>query len=234
MAPTVDGGGASGLPTPPGGLNTTQTILWLAAQQLQDATGKKWDPGEKLVPYLNLAVKEIINLKPEAYPVQKNLTLVAGPVQTLAATDLALIDAVCNMGVSGTVIGTAIRSIKKRVIDALLPDWMTQTANAVVIFVIVDPQAPHIFYTYPPQPAAPSKIQAIVSNYPADLTELDGAFPLDNSYIVATMDYIVGRALMEETTVPNALQKSTQFMQKFMQDLGIKTNTDQQNDAKGK
>ena len=62
---------------------------------------------------------------------------------------------------------------------------------------------------------------------------IDDAFPLDESYKPACVDYIVYRALVEETTIPNAQAKGTAFHNKFLQDLGLKANVEKQNEEKG-
>jgi hypothetical protein len=66
------------------------------------------------------------------------------------------------------------------------------------------------------------------------LTGSDSTFPLDDSYRPAAVDYLVYRALAEETTIPNAQAKSQQFYQKFLQDLGLKSNVEKQQSANRK
>ena len=311
--PFLDGGTPTGLPSPPVGLSTTQWILLLASQQLQDATGVKWTP-ETQIPYLNLALKEIVTLKPEAYSQTVLFALIAGVRQQIPATvgqsvsqivinDAAcveadgtyaliftagggtgaagtykvegntikwvslssggigytsvatvatqsghgsiqafigwsfinLIDVTFNMGASGTARGKAIISIPKEKMDILLPDWATFPNDTVMLYAITDDKQPSIFYCFPPQPnGTAQKIEQLVSVAPVDLTAADEPFPLDLSYMPACVDYIVGRALMEETTIPNALQKGMSYMQKFMQDLGLKSNVETKEYAKGK
>jgi hypothetical protein len=226
--PILDGGTPSGLPEPEGSLNTTQTILLLAGDQLQDITGTKWPPST-LLPYLNLGIKEIVVLKPESYASTSAISLVAGATQTVPATAVQLIDAICNLAVDDTTPAGVITRVEKEKMDLLLPDWMTFPANATVVHVVKDARSPKTFYVFPPQPAATTrKIRALVATLPADLAASDATFPLDDSYMPAAVDYLIYRALAEETTIPNALAKSTMFYQKFLQDLGLKTNVEKQ------
>ena len=230
--PTVDGGGPTGLPSPATGLSATATILLLANQQLQDTTGTKWGD-DVLIPYLNLAILEIINIKPEAYPSQVDITMVAGAKQSLAAGSIALIDVLCNLDGSNNPTGV-IRTVTKNVMDNLFPGWMYETASATPTLIVTDPNDPKTFYAYPSVSGATSKIRAITSVPPTELDESDDTFPLDASYRQPVIDYIVYRALAEETTIPNALSKSKMFHDKFLQFFGIKNAVEKNAEAKSK
>ncbi len=220
MSPVIDGGGPSGLPAPAGSLNATQLILLNARQQLQDVTGTKW--GDDLIlPYLDMAILAIINLRPSAYPSTVNIALVAGAKQSLPAGAIALLDLVCNLGAADAIAG-ALVMVEKDAMDNLMPGWMQATADAVPIFGITDPNDPKAFYVYPPQSGATAKVQAIISTPPAALAANDSTFPLDDSYKEPAIDYLIYRALFEETTIPNALSKAGMALQKFHQFFGIK------------
>ena len=108
------------------------------------------------------------------------------------------------------------------------------SSGSAVIFVMIDDRNPLVFYVYPP-PATPGvqKIQAILTGEPDQITAVDGEFPLDNSFLEACVDYIIYRALAEETTIPNALNKANLFYNKFIQDLGLRQNAEQQVEEKG-
>jgi hypothetical protein len=215
------------------GMNKTGMILTIASDQLADQTGQTWNIAV-LVPYLNLFLLEVMNLKPDAYATTQNITLVQGPVQSLPASAIALVDVVCNMGVSGTTRGTPIQGILKDALDDLVPDWMTWAGNAEVKFVATDPRNPKKFWVFPPQPASPAKIECVLTIAPTPITSSDGTFPFDDSYIPPAVDYVVGRALSEETSIPNSMAKATLFLNKFMQGLGLKTNQEKQDTDKGK
>jgi hypothetical protein len=221
--PTLDGGTPTGLPEAPSDLTVIETIILLAQQQLQDMTGQTWGP-DILIPYINLAVNEIITLKPDAYPVTKVIALVAGATQTLDDTAIELLDIVCNMGTNGATPGRAITSLDRQSVDFLFPDWQTATVGSVVLFYMKDDRNPKYFYTFPPMAAASPmpQIKLIQSEIPADISAVDDDFPLDASYIPATVDYIIFRALAEPTTIAGAMEKAKIYMNKFYQNIGIK------------
>lgn len=223
---TVDGG------TPEGGEQSLAgemgELLLLISTRLQDEEGVNWPPS-KLVPYVNLAFLEIINLKPEAYPVERVVQLISGARQSVSATTtISVITALCNMGTTGTVVGGTITPLKKKALDRLLPNWMTYASDATVSHIVQDESNPLVFYVFPPQPASPSQIKLLVSEPVPEVTTDTTVFPLDPSYKPAFIDYMIYSCLIEETTIPNANAKAAQFHNKFLQDLGLKTNVQKQ------
>lgn len=195
-------------------------MLSVTQKQLQDILGGTWDATTVLLPYLNMAVIEIINHKPEANPVDLTLTLSAGTVQDIGSTYLTLIEAVCN--ITGTAdIGAAVRMTDRKRLSRRRPGWMTETANVTVKLVMLEDGDPRKFYVYPAQPASPGKLKLLVSQIPAEITSLGSTFPLDKKYIPAAIDYCIYRALIEETTIPNAQAKAGTFLNGFFNKLGI-------------
>jgi hypothetical protein len=228
---TIDGGSPSSSEVSLSG--EMGALLSLVSQQLKDDFGLAWPPS-KLLPYVNLCFQEIINLRPEANVVETVVSLVAGARQaSLMTTSIEIINAVCNMGTTGTTVGTTITSVKKNSLDHILPGWMTFTADQTVRHVVLDPREPLAFYTFPPQPASPSKIMMLVSQPVEEVTIDTSDFPLDPSYKPAFVDYMIYRALSEETSIPNALNKATMFYNQFLKGLGLKTNTEKQVAAAG-
>ena len=229
MATTLDGGAAAGLPKAPSGLTTCQYILFLAQQQLADETGQTYNDSN-LIPYINLGINEIISLKPEANSQIVTGTLVAGSRQVAdtvfgeAVIDILNVD--CNMDSNGNR-GRAIHDFPKIQMDALVPDWNTYDASDVIRYAIMDSVDTRNFYVFPPSKAG-VKVSALLSILPDAITDsLIADFPLDDSYMPALVDYVVGRAMMEETSIPNAQAKGQVFMKKFITDLGIKTQIEE-------
>lgn len=233
MSPILDGGGPGGLPAPESGLSATQQILTDAKQQLQDVIGGKWGD-DVLIPYLNLAILEILNIKPSAYPSTVEITCVAGAKQAAAAGTISIIDIVCNLtGTPSTPTGS-LTTMTKDAMDNLLPGWMYETASVTPTFAVLDPNEPKAFYVYPPMSGTSSKVRAITCVAPTAIDEADDTFPLDDSYRVPVLDYLIYRCLNEETTIPNALSKAAAHYQKFLQFFGIKSAVEEKSEAKSK
>ena len=232
--PIIDGGSPWGLPEPAPELGTnTGRILYLAAQQLQDITGVKWNAVDALLPYLNLAITAIIGLKPDAYTITGPITLVVGPTQSAPTGTWQIVDILCNLGSDGTTPGQVIRGLSKQKMDEMFPGWMAYTAGTTVQFIMIDDRNPLVFYVFPPAASASQKVQAILTGEPDQIVAVDGEFPLDNSFLEACVDYVIYRALAEETTIPNALNKANLFYNKFIQDLGLRANVEKQVEEKG-
>ncbi len=228
---TVDGGSSAGLPY----RNDTETVLYLAARELQDATNRRWDKLDVLLPYLNLGILEIINLQPDAYVVTEDITLIAGAVQSYPTGMIQMIDFVCNL--NGSTIGSEIRTVLKEFMDHLVPGWMVATADATVVFAVVDPRDKQKFYVYPPQPTSTTrKIRSKITKQPDEILTVQHELkdlPIDASLQPALVNYIPFRVLSEETTISNSQEKSKDFYNKFLQALGLKGQVEEQTRAKG-
>jgi hypothetical protein len=229
---SIDGGGQDGLPF----RNDTENVLYLAAREIQDVSGRRWDRLDVLLPYLNLGILEVINLKPDSFVVPKDLPLSEGAIQVLPIEVFELIDFVCNVGADGK-IGGVITGIQKKSLDLTVPGWLSVTPDTEVIYGVVDRRDPKNYYIYPPQPASTTQlIRLKVTEQPGQVESIQQELkdlPFDASYQPALTDYIVYRVLSEETTIPNALAKSASFYNKFIQGLGIKTVGEKQSQSEG-
>jgi hypothetical protein len=219
VSSTIDGGTPAGGETSLGG--EMGDLFLIASRQLQDETGVAWPPSV-LVKYADLALLEIIKLRPTAHPEEKLIQLVAGAKQIFPDGTIEFLEAVCNMGTSGTVVGGTITPIKKTAMDNLLPSWMSYPSAAEVLHLVTDDKNPDNFFVFPPQGATPVQILVVMSTPADEVTSDTTAFPLDPTYKPAFVKYLVFMALSEETTIPNALNKANGYYSKFLMDLGLK------------
>ncbi len=208
-------------------------IFALANRQLHDVAGQTW-PSSVMIPYLNLAIYEICNYKPEAYPVTKTVTLMGGPVQSLDDNAIELLDIICNMGTDGLTPGPSVPVLKKEAVDTLVPDWQTYTPGSVVLFSMIDSRNPKYYYTVPPIAVTNPmpKLKLIQAEMPDKIVDPSDEYPLDASYVPAAVDYLIFRALAESTTIPGAMQKAGVFLNKFTSNLGIKTAVEMKTERK--
>lgn len=171
-----------------------------------------------------------IQVMHQPYPVKDNVALVAGAKQSLPTTAKMLVDPVRNMGSDGETPGRAITKIDKKMMDAVIPGWLNYVESKEVQFYSLDEFNPTIFHVFPPQTGTSpfQRVKVALSVLPDEITQASDAFPLDASYETACVDYIVYRVLAEETTIPGALNKANLFFNKFLQDLGLKTNVERQ------
>lgn len=200
-------------------MNVSEPIA-VAAQQLQDVAGITWAP-EVLLQYLNLGVREIIDRKPEAFVIEEDISLIPGTRQAIPSERKYLIDVFCSVSKDG-VTGRTVRKIGGQVLDSALPDWRNFPAQDEPQHLIYDSRTPLTYELFPPMPEGTDRrLRVVLSAYPFKIEDqVNGTFPLTDDYEVAIIDYMIYRALAEETTIPNALAKSQQFYNKFRGDLG--------------
>ena len=202
-------------------MSTANDVLVPASAQISDASNVTWSTS-LLITYLNLAIKAIINLKPECNPSSQLVTLAAGPIQASPSGCVRILSAICNMGSGGTTPGLAIETLEKEVLNFRRPSWPSDTSNAVTNILIRDKQTPKIFYVWPPNTGG-QQIQVVFSQIPANLAATTDTFPLDDIYIPSCVDYLIYRALGDENSIQYSLQKSQLYYKSFMQSLGFMT-----------
>lgn len=234
---TIDGGTPGSTETTPGG--EIGEIFQIVLTQLQDMTGQTWPPS-KLMRYINLAFTEILSphIRPDANPVDTDIELAAGGEQSYPAGTIKLLDTLYNLidaeeeggeGESEPLPGQTITMVKKKAMDELIPGWMTFPAGEEVAHLVVDPFRRDKFYVFPPQGDEPGSIRVVLSMPVQAITKDSTVFPIDIEFKAAVIDYMIYRALIEETTIPNAQAKAASFYSKFLFDLSL-----QSRDFKGK
>jgi len=205
-------------------MSTASDVLTPAAQQLQDLTNITWTV-PSLVLYLNMFFRTIINDKPESSTALDVVNLVSGAIQQQPPGRINILDVTYNMGPSGAQVrGDAIQTIKREKMDNLVPGWTSFPPSSTVLMAILDDQLPHQFFVFPPQPTpATNSVELLNSIIPTMAVDKTTPFPLDDSYIPAAIFYVVGMALSEETSIPNALTKGQSYIKMYLSAIGIKT-----------
>jgi len=202
------------------GTITAQAIVDKAQIVLQDLTAVRWTEAE-LLGWLNSGQKELATIKPPASVKNAAVQMVAGTKQTAPADAVGAVAVVRNMGAAGTTAGKAVRPIALTTLDALYPDWHTADENEVAEYYMADLGNEKNFYLYPPQPATPTYLELVYPCQPAVIATLAGAIAVDDIYEPAMIDYVVYRALAEETEAGSDARAGT-YYQKFALSLGAK------------
>ncbi len=228
-----DGGNAAG----PGNQalqltnDTVQGIIDLVTAQLGDPGNIRWGVTAKLLPYLNRGIKELINMKPEAFTAIIVTPLAGGARQALPPGAIFLVDVECTTDLSGNPASN-VTLVDRLLMDKMFPGWLTYAGGDLIQYVIKDQRNPFYFYVFPAPPAGTTQSAALICTvYPQEITDPTEIFPLDNNYIAAIVNYIVYRCLGEETTVPGAIQKSQAYLQSFMQAIGVTIASKAKSDA---
>lgn len=207
-------------------------VVERAARQLNDLGAQRYWSQEELLAFLNLGQRAIALAKPEASSTTAAFQLAAGAKQGLPAGALRVIDITCNMGAAGSTRGRVIRFVEREALDQINPDWMAAVASGVMVHWTRDERDPDVWYCYPPQPSPAHYVEAIYATSPADCTingvengTTDSVISLDDIYDPLLYWFILGEALMKETTV-QLPAKGQAYMNRFLTSLGLKSLSD--------
>ncbi|NCC40556.1 MAG: hypothetical protein EOM21_14095 [Gammaproteobacteria bacterium] len=170
-----------------------EDIITRAQIILQDTTGTRW-PTAELLNWLNDSYKEIVQARPDLYPVTTpTFTCVAGTRQVAPTGALRMIDVVRNGG--GTK--RAVRLIDRRILDDQLPSWHSQSGSTEIQHWMFDPRTPREFLVYPPA-ASGASLEIVYSAVPAPHDTATGNIAIIDSYGNVMLDYILYRAYTKD------------------------------------
>lgn len=210
---------------------SVSSLMTRLDDDLQDATRVRWTAAERLR-WLNDGQREIVMYKPNANSAIVNIPLVAGTKQTIPAGHIQLLYISRNMG-TGATPGRVIRLVDRDIMDAQMPGWHSDTANATVRHYMVDDQTPANFYTYPPVPASPSVVvEGACSVSPTDCTA-NGNITLSDIYANALVDYVLYRCFRKDSEDAGNAQLAIAHYQAFERGIGIKSAGDKKADPRG-
>lgn len=209
------------------GTLTGQTIALKIEYVLNDATNVRWTETE-LLAWINEAQREIAALKPNTSISTVDIALVEGSKQEIAATHIALIDVIRNMGAAGAVPGPGIRPIERAQLDVAFGDWhLAIYAELTVQCFWFDEKDPGTFYVFPTQPSGTTQeIEVKVTVPPTDLASLASTIDLADTWESAILDHVLFRAFAKDTTSAPNRERSGFFYQSFMKSMGIRTGLD--------
>lgn len=200
---------------------TAQSIVDKAGVVLQDTTNTRW-PESELLGWLNDGQREVVLMKPDAYPQTEDVTLVEGTKQSIPAAGLQLIDVVRNNGTSKR----AVRYIDRSILDEQLPSWHSSTADAEVQHFTFDERNPKQFYVYPPQPSSGfGTLEIVYSKAPTNILITD-TITIDDVYANALLDYILYRAYSKDADYTANAQRAVNAYNSFQSSLGTSIQVD--------
>lgn len=195
-------------------------IISKAQTVLQDPNAVRWSQAE-LLGWANDAQREISAFYPDLSAVTGNVTLVAGPKQSLPSGASLLIKLLRNMGVGGSTPGPAIRQVGRQMLDASTPDWYTQDQATTIKHFTYDPKAQHVFYVYPPS-VANNVVEALYVIPPADMANVNSAINVDDVYANLILDYVLFRAFSKDLELAGAAENAAVHRRLFDDALAAK------------
>lgn len=198
-------------------------ILGKVSKILQDeGTVRRWPTDTELLGWLDSAQREIAMIRPELFSTTAVRKLVAGTLQTLPATAVALVAATRNMGTDGTTVGQAIADKPAELLDILLPDWHTHAARAKVRYVSHDAKNPKQYFVYPPQPAAnQGYVEEVLRVAPTALASASATIGLDDIYENVLINLVLYRAYAKDSDIPRAAERSNTYRAAALEGIGL-------------
>jgi len=189
-----------------------------AAALLLDPSYVRWAQSE-LLGYMDLAQREIAQHRPESTKSRATKSLVAGAVQTLAATEQLLLDVEVNVAT-----GKSITRADRKSLDRYNPSWQNATQSATIHNYIYEPQVdPRSFFVDPPAIAS-TDVRVVVSLYPTTLADANTALTVGDEWESALIDYTVARALAKDTEFAD-FKKAEQYYNSYANLVGIRGGT---------
>lgn len=189
-----------------------------ATELLQDDGNVRWVRTD-LLGWLNDGQLQIVVVRPDAKTFTGALALIAGPLQTIPATGLRLMDVVRNTG------GRGITLITRQQLNDLNTAWYTSTGKTVIKHYMFDERFPKEFHCFPPA-AVGASVEGRWSVAPTACAAEGSTVDMDDTYKTALIDYICYRAFLRDGEAPTSLARSNAFLQAFMLGLTGKTNAD--------
>lgn len=198
-------------------------IMKRASTILQDAGAVRWTAVE-LHDWLNQALVEVVNMKPNAKTMVAQLPLVAGTLQTLPAEYTRLSRVLRNVGAGG---GRAVRVLFRReTLDHQLPGWQDSSVlpNCKTVNMVYQDLAESRHFWVIPGNDGTGKVEAIVCAMPnpvprpsGDVTAVesyDTEVDLPDIYQTALLDLVLFRAFSKDGIAPEAAGRASAHYEK--------------------
>lgn len=199
------------------------SIIAKARKLLGDEGADRWTDAD-LLGWLNGGQRQIVAVRPDAYPQRADLTLVEGSEQTLPTDGIRLLNVIAN--VSNTK--RSIVLISETELDVIDLYWREADSGVPIQHYVFDPSDPTRFEVYPPA-AEGQKVRALYSRSPVDLAGVDSPIVLDDTFEGPLIDWVVYRASAQPSDSADDAQRAANSIATFMQALTGKTQSDQAN-----
>jgi hypothetical protein len=196
-------------------------IITRAQTILQDVTGTRW-PTTELLNWLNDSYKEIVQARPDLYPVTApSFACAAGTRQSAPTGALRMIDVVRNGG--GTK--RAVRLIDRRILDDQHWNWHGLPGVTEIQHWMFDPRTPREFLVYPPASSG-ATLEIVYSAVPAAHASATGNIAIIDSYANVMLDYMLYRAYTKDAEYTANAQRAVAHFTALQNALGAGAASD--------
>lgn len=182
------------------------------------------DPNEKFwtefLDHMKEGIEEIVKIKPDAVTETSNITLAAGPRQTLPSGSKFLIDMTRNRGADGNEHGPAITAVDMRRMDRMVPGWQRQTGRYVEHFMY-DLRDKQTVWVYPSKGSLGNRVEVICAAEPTLPTAINATpLQLGDEYMGPLISYVLFRAHQRDSKEASPA-RAAQHYQTFLQQMGV-------------
>lgn len=213
-------------------------VILRASGLVADTTKVRWT-SQELVRYCKDGVLQIIQARPDAYPVTRAFTLTGGNTKQVvgmtSASDgqdtnsgtynpaIRLLRVVRNLGAAGN---RPIREASRVALDTELDTWHnvpTPGSAYSALHYVYDNVAPHVFYIYPCPPTTPAyQIELVHSALPVmtDTSE-NVSLGLQDHWINPLIDWVLYRAFSKDAEYAGNAQRAQHHLNAFAQTLQL-------------
>ncbi|MHC4757104.1 MAG: phage adaptor protein [Planctomycetota bacterium] len=192
-----------------------------------DQTTRRWTETE-LLGWATESEGEIAKLKPDSYPVVETVALASGSQQSLPTSAIQLLDVLCNMGTNGTTRGDVVEVVEKKIMNAINPGWLSDTANTTVTHVIYDTKrSPKLYWVYPKSPGT-NYLEIMTTKLPDNSSKVIGDnILLGDEYTTAMMHYILFNSFLKDLDIPSSSERANVHQRIFNGLLGIRETAEE-------
>ena len=191
----------------------------------RDSGGAVWTDAT-LIAYLNIAQREICNVRPEAHVSTEILDLKHGVTQQLPAAAKSLIDIACNVRADGSD-DAAVNLMRREDADRSDSNWRREAEDGEVVEWAYDERNPRFFDVRPPNDGT-GRLKIEVYSTPPDVGSDRGRedrIGLSDEYVNSLIYWICRLAYIENSTAPEYMRKSEEFRLMFYEGLGMQAET---------
>lgn len=173
-------------------MSTVDEVVQRAAEVLNDPNHDRWTYSN-MVEWVNQAISAICRLRPSAHIEKVDIPLIEGAIQALDPSYSGFVRGLYTK-VGGSTPGKTPIKGELGAITLIDANWMSAASNDEIDEVMYDPETPHTFFVYPPQPAATTNtLYAEVGTIPPLSIPAD-TIPIPSMFDTAIVDYVLWRA----------------------------------------
>lgn len=182
-------------------------------------TGNISYPEPDLINALNNGCRMVVIYRPDACSTIGDVSLKAGPKQTLPADGLRLLDTYYNES------GLPVHMVNRKDVDRITPNWQSMDPADEILEVMYDERVPDTFYVLPPANEG-VKINIAYSLMPEVVRQKDDAFPIPEKYAPPVIEWMLYQLFSLDTQNAQAQQQAMIHSQQFYQQMQVKIQGD--------